>query len=83
MAKFEIIIDEDVRHQHKVVVEASSEDEVSEVLDYADNCREDTANNYICRIGKKLNVLEVDNDYSVEPKEVACNNFNEIKEEEI
>lgn len=79
--KFEIFVNELVNHQHRVVVEANSEEEVNEVLDFADECRENTAEDYIHRIRQKLKVLEHDNEYSVDSEEVECDDFNEIKEE--
>lgn len=82
MAKFEIFVNELVNHQHRVVVEAESEDEVEEALDYADDYREDTADDYVYRIREKLKVLEHDDDYSSWSKEVECDDFNEIEEEE-
>ena len=80
--KFALYINELVKHQHRVVVEAENEEEVEDALQYADDCREDTADDYVYRIRERLEVLEHDDDHSVEPKEVECDDFIEIAEDD-
>ena len=80
--KFALYINELVNHEHRVVVEAESEDEVEDALQYADDCREDTADDYVYRIKEKLEVLEHDDDYSVDPKGVECDDFYEMDDED-
>lgn len=78
MKKFEILVDEIVNNQHRVVVEANTEDEVENALDYADNCREDFADDYVFRIEKKLTVLEHDSEHFEDVKDCSCEEFYEI-----
>jgi hypothetical protein len=82
MAKFELFVNELVNHQHRVIVEAESEDEVEGALQHADDCGEERADDYIYRLREKLTVLEHDDEYSVEPKEVECDDFNEMPTED-
>lgn len=82
MPKFEIIIDELVNHQHRVVVAAQNEYEVEEALDYADSCRDDFACDYVDRIGERLEILRYDDVYGEDVKGVDFNDFNELKEGE-
>lgn len=82
MAKFEIFIDELVNHQHRFVVEAESEEQVEEALDYADDCGENTADDYGYRLREKLKVLEHDDEYFVDVKEIEFNDFSELSLEE-
>ena len=82
MPKFELFVNELVNHQHRVVVEAESEDEVIEALEYADDENCDFASDYISCVQEKLTILEVNDDYSEDVKEVECDDCNEIKEQE-
>lgn len=81
MAKFKAYIHETIIQEHTIIIEADNEDEVSDVLDYADSCKNNTADDYIESIKRKLNVTEYCKNISEKPDEVECYDYNEIEEE--
>lgn len=78
MKKFEILVNEIVNHQHRVIAEAESEEDVEDALNYADSQRAICADDYIYNLKDMLKVVDVEEEYFVDIKEVECEDFNEI-----
>lgn len=78
MKKFEILVNEIVNHQHRVIVEAESEEDVEDALNYADSQYVTCAYDYIYNLKDMLKVVDVEEECFVDIKEVEGEDFNEI-----
>lgn len=78
MKKFEILVNEIVNHQHRVIVEAESEEDVEGALNYADSQRATCAYDYICNLKDMLKVVDVEEEYFVDIEAVEVEDFNEV-----
>jgi len=86
MAKFEVFIDELINHQTRVIVEADNVDQVNDAIEITDdefNRSGTFASDYVSILEENIKVISVDEEYSEDVKEVECNDFNKLLEEEM
>ena len=79
MKRFEVTINEIVNYQHKVVIEAESEQELQDALDKADEGGEYSARAFIHRLKCEVKVVDHTEDCFVDV--VNYDNYSELKEE--